>query len=115
MTLTAGTGLSLVDGSRIEDRDWDRGAPDGAVGAGIGEHRFSKLACHRLRGKGNHEVVEGAVENGKWRKTSFHRRGVFLYNKNVVEILYRSIRLCNIMKLYEFFLLFMPNGESYYE
>lgn len=47
-----------VSGRR--DRDWDRGrAPDGAVGIGIGELRFSKLACHRLRGKGNHEVVEG--------------------------------------------------------
>lgn len=35
------------------------GAPDGAAGIAIGEPRFSKLAYHRLRGKGDHVVVEG--------------------------------------------------------
>lgn len=27
----------------------------------IGELCFSKLACHRLRGKGDHEVAEGGA------------------------------------------------------
>ena len=54
---------------RDRDRDRDRDAPDGAIGIeiGIGGAGFSphKLAHPRMRGWGDHEVVEGGDERSE--------------------------------------------------